>query len=375
MPDTSPILDLPFLLPAQAQKHVTHNAALERLDRLVQLRVGRFDAQVPPPAPAPGEMHALGPAPTGAWAGQAHALAAWDGTAWAFLAPQPGWRAWGIEEGALRVWTGSAWTLPPARNDDLAGLGIGTAADATNRLSVRAAATLLSHEGAGHQLKVNKAGAADTAALLFQSAWTGHAEIGLAGDTDFSIKVSPDGAAWTEALRLDAATGRASGAAVQADPEDTTAGRLMRADYGYSPGNLLGPVGQAGGVPTGAAIERGENANGTYLRLADGTQICWHEMILPYSTAAKCEGSWTYPAAFAAAGNPVTTGSTSGDSPTPSSHTSGSTPLAAEVCPGVAFGAGGPASVLCAVFRQAKATDFQPGDAIRITLAAFGRWY
>ena len=32
MPDTTPNLALPFILPAQAQKHVTHNEALQRLD-------------------------------------------------------------------------------------------------------------------------------------------------------------------------------------------------------------------------------------------------------------------------------------------------------------------------------------------------------
>jgi hypothetical protein len=36
-------------------------------------------------------------------------------------------------------------------------LGINATADPTNRLSVSAPATLLNHEGAGHQLKINKA--------------------------------------------------------------------------------------------------------------------------------------------------------------------------------------------------------------------------
>lgn len=36
MPDTTANLGLPFILPAQAQKHVTHNEALQRLDVLVQ---------------------------------------------------------------------------------------------------------------------------------------------------------------------------------------------------------------------------------------------------------------------------------------------------------------------------------------------------
>ena len=42
----------------------------------------------------------------------------------------------------------------------------------------------------------------------------------------------------------------------------------------YHTGNLLGTVSQSGGVPTGSIIERGSNANGEYVRFADGTQIC-----------------------------------------------------------------------------------------------------
>ena len=37
----------------------------------------------------------------------------------------------------------------------------------------------------------------------------------------------------------------------------------------------VGTVSQASGVPTGAIIEKGTNANGDYIRYADGTQICW----------------------------------------------------------------------------------------------------
>ena len=35
MTDTSSNLKLPFILPSQAQKHVTHNEALQILDALV----------------------------------------------------------------------------------------------------------------------------------------------------------------------------------------------------------------------------------------------------------------------------------------------------------------------------------------------------
>lgn len=42
----------------------------------------------------------------------------------------------------------------------------------------------------------------------------------------------------------------------------------------YHTGNSVGTVSQSGGVPTGAIIERGTNANGEYVKFADGTMIC-----------------------------------------------------------------------------------------------------
>ncbi|MEM9550545.1 MAG: pyocin knob domain-containing protein, partial [Pseudomonadota bacterium] len=111
--------------------------------------------------------------------------------------------------------------------DGLSSLGIGTTTDATNRLAVRSPATLLSHDGADHQLKINKANESDTASLLFQSDFTGQAEIGLAGQRDLSVKVSPDGASWTEAMVVDAASGALRGAAVQATTDDANPGKLM----------------------------------------------------------------------------------------------------------------------------------------------------
>ena len=39
----------------------------------------------------------------------------------------------------------------------------------------------------------------------------------------------------------------------------------------FTTGNILGTVSQSGGIPTGAIIERGSNANGRYTKYADGT--------------------------------------------------------------------------------------------------------
>ena len=312
MPDATPLLELPYILPAQAQKHVTHNEAIARLDALTQLAVEDRTRTVPPDTPPEGARHIVAAGATAAWDGQDGKVAVLVNGGWVFLAPRPGWRAYVVAEAAMLVYDGAQWANPPRDLDNLPGVGIATTSDTVNRLAVAAQASLFSHDGAGHQLKVNKAASGDTASLLFQSAWSGRAEMGLAGNDDFTIKVSPDGTTWQEVLRLDASAGTAGGSAVQQSADDTTPGRLMRADWGYGPGNLLGPVAQAGGQPTGAVIERASNANGTYVRFADGTQICTHTADLgaitaagtgtwadPYRTASAFD--WTYPAAFAQA--------------------------------------------------------------------------
>ncbi|TMV07242.1 DUF2793 domain-containing protein [Ruegeria sediminis] len=315
MPDTSPLLDLPFLQPAQAQKHVTHNEALRRLDLVVQLTVAAIGSEAPPGAPSEGEVHALGQAPVSVWTGQASRLAAWLDGAWHFFDPRPGWRAWDQDARKLRVWDGNAWIEPPVSTQNLDGVGIATSSDATNRFSVRSPATLFSHEGAGHQIKVNKATDGDTASLVFQSNWTGHAEVGLAGNTALSIKVSPDGNTWTEALRLDPITGAAGGAAVQVSAADVTPGRLMRADFGYGPGNILGLVSESGGLPTGAVIESGSNSDGDYVRFADGTQICSVRLgpvscTMPQGSlfASDSALTWQFPVKFADGTVPAVSG-------------------------------------------------------------------
>ena len=75
MSDTSATLSLPYLMPAQAQKHVTHNDALDRLDTVVQLVVHTFNATTPPASPNEGDCYALGQNPNGEWTGNAGMIA------------------------------------------------------------------------------------------------------------------------------------------------------------------------------------------------------------------------------------------------------------------------------------------------------------
>jgi hypothetical protein len=211
--ETTENLSLPYLMPSQAQKHVTHNEALRALDALVQLSVASRNADAPPDSPLPGARYVVPVGATGAWAGHADAVAAWQDGDWMFYPPQQGWLAVVLDEELLLYWDGDAWAdfvATASALQNLKFLGINATADAVNRLALSGEASLFSHEGAGHRLKVNKAGAADTASVLFQTGWSGRAEFGLAGDDDFHVKVSADGSNFAEAMRLDRTTGRAS---------------------------------------------------------------------------------------------------------------------------------------------------------------------
>ena len=207
MPDTSPRLELPYLMPSQAQKHVTHNEALQRLDTLVQMVVLQLEATIPPTLPEAGDGYALGHGTAGAWVGQDDTIAIWNGTAWIFYPPAEGWLLWDHATASLRVRTEGAWKRPHMETDNLEGLGVGIGSDSVNRLAVSSPASLFSHDGDGHQLKVNKSATAGTASIVFQSNWSGHAEMGLMGSDAFSIKVSADGTTWNTAMHVDEATG------------------------------------------------------------------------------------------------------------------------------------------------------------------------
>ena len=70
--DFTPKLGLPYLLPNQAQKHVTLNESLRALDSLVMASVEAIGETVPPAAPVDGQAWITSAAPTGAWSDHPH---------------------------------------------------------------------------------------------------------------------------------------------------------------------------------------------------------------------------------------------------------------------------------------------------------------
>ena len=212
--DETANLRLPYIMAAQAQKHVTHNEAIRALDALVQLAVLDRNLTAPPVGLADGDRYIVASGATGAWAGWDQAIAAYQDGAWMRYVPREGFVAWIADEDAAVVWNGAAWISLSSGGSASVNptplVGVNATADTTNRLAVASVASLFNHAGNGHQMKVNKAAASDTASLLYQTAFSGRAEMGTTGDDNFHVKVSADGSTWLEALVVDKATGAVS---------------------------------------------------------------------------------------------------------------------------------------------------------------------
>lgn len=112
MSETTTNLSLPYILSAQAQKHVTHNEALRHLDALVQLSVVSKQVTDPPPSRSDGERYIVGAGATGVWDSRDGLVAAYQDGAWAYHTPRPGWRVWLEDEARLEVFDGAEWIDP-----------------------------------------------------------------------------------------------------------------------------------------------------------------------------------------------------------------------------------------------------------------------
>ncbi len=204
----STYLGLPYLEAAQAQKHVTVNEALARLDAQIHLSVQSRVLAVPPISPNEGDRYLVAAAASGAWTSQVGNLAVRLEGLWVFITPREGWRMWVADEDQLLIYNGTTWqgSGVPSQLQNLQLLGVNASADTTNKFAVSSSATLFNHAGNGHQIKLNKNAAADTASILLQTGFSGRAEIGTIGDDALHFKVSADGSTFTEVLVADAAT-------------------------------------------------------------------------------------------------------------------------------------------------------------------------
>lgn len=130
---------------------------------------------------------------------------------------------------------------------------------------------------------------------------------------------------------------------------------------------IVGTVSQVGGVPTGAIIERGDPGGVVgehYLKLADGTLICWAtDMLLTYTSAARCSSTWTYPEPFIA--EPVVT-----HQPVANSSSLAYRDFAACTADNI-----GTLSAGLSISSDASSDGFTVGDIVTVHAMAIGRWF
>ena len=107
----SPRIGLPYLDAAQAQKHVTMNEALARLDVAAGASAETMTLATPPASPAEGQAHIVPAAASGAWAGEDGKLAVFLNGGWDFIAPWAGWRLWIADESGYSIFDGTDWSL------------------------------------------------------------------------------------------------------------------------------------------------------------------------------------------------------------------------------------------------------------------------
>ncbi|MBL0925962.1 MAG: DUF2793 domain-containing protein [Sphingomonadaceae bacterium] len=109
---------LPLLAVSQAQKEITHNEALVRIDALLHTVV--IDELAMPPSLSDadiGKCWLVAPSAGGDWLGRGRHVALWVGGSWRFLQPIEGMRVRQLSLGVDRIWSADSWRSVPTVSD------------------------------------------------------------------------------------------------------------------------------------------------------------------------------------------------------------------------------------------------------------------
>lgn len=214
---TTTNLGITLLEQGQAQKEVTINEALTALDAFVNGSVLDKDLATPPASPVTGAAYIVAASPTGAWVGHTNHIAYFN-QVWRFVVPQAGARIWVMDEATNYAFNGTAWAiqgnmsggaiataLTSQNLDNVARIGIGTT-DAGNKLSVSGNSVLFNSATGDIRTTLNKSATGNNALFSFQNGFSTRAEFGLAGNDDFTMKVSPNGSSFNNGMIINGTT-------------------------------------------------------------------------------------------------------------------------------------------------------------------------
>ena len=105
----TPNLGLRFLVPYQAQKELTVNDGLLKIDAILNTGVRGGENQNEPPSNAAlGSLWIIGSKPKDEWHGHNNELAYFFDI-WRFIKPNTGCMFWNLDMNALNIFDGSKW--------------------------------------------------------------------------------------------------------------------------------------------------------------------------------------------------------------------------------------------------------------------------
>ncbi|EFL89532.1 DUF2793 domain-containing protein [Ahrensia sp. R2A130] len=285
--ETTHTLSLPYIIAAQAQKHVTHNEALRMLDALTQIAVASRIVASPPTTPAGGECWLVpDTGAAGEFAGHGGELAVFQDGAFTFLTPKLGWSVYVADEGVQIVLGLNGWQdLVSGSGSGNGGggvtgqLGLNAAASTTTRLAVGSDNSLFTHDVDGsHRMAINREDTASTASMIWQTGFQADAELGLTGLDDMALKVRSSGGDWANALTVDRETGLAT---IVAAPH--TDNMLINSDMRINQRSFGG--GALAGGTFGYDRWKGDASGGTILRNGAGrVELASGSVVQPVET-------------------------------------------------------------------------------------------
>jgi hypothetical protein len=103
-------LNITLVETSQAQKEVTVNEAIARIDAILNTGAKDKDLSAPPASPVAGDVYIVASSPTGAWATHANHIAYFD-QAWKFITPNEGMRLWVNDENKIYAYDGAGWAV------------------------------------------------------------------------------------------------------------------------------------------------------------------------------------------------------------------------------------------------------------------------
>ncbi|RJE81222.1 DUF2793 domain-containing protein [Paracoccus sp. JM45] len=115
-------LQMSLLQPAQAQKHVTVNEALMRLDGMVNLVLESVSTVTPPAAAIDGQCWGVPAQAQGDWSGHAGKIAVGSNGGWIFVMPVRGMQGFVLDRASRAIHDGDVWVV--------GALGLGTTGSA-----------------------------------------------------------------------------------------------------------------------------------------------------------------------------------------------------------------------------------------------------